>query len=188
MTDQGGVPAGLRVAPGRPEPHDAPGAAPRGRLAAGARAALVPVAASALVLGGLTAWSAAGAAGQPSRVEITDAQVVKSDGDSFTTAAFRIRNNGDADDELLSVSSPDAARARLVRTRPGGSGSSTMNNLTTAVVPARTTLAMSPYGVDVLIDPRAALSAGQKMRFVLRFRRQGPVEATAVVVRPGSGS
>jgi copper(I)-binding protein len=186
MTDQGRDPAGARLAPNRPEPRDESGAAPRGRLAAGARAALVPVAASALALGGLTAWTAAGAAGQPSRVEITDARVVMSDGDSFTTAAFRIRNNGDADDELLSVSSPDVDGARLVRVRAGDGGSSTMTNLATAVVPARTTLAMSPYGVDVLIDPRAALSAGQKMRFVLRFREQGPVEATAVVARPGS--
>jgi copper(I)-binding protein len=187
MTDQSGVPAGLRLAAGRPEPHDTPRSAQPGRrLAASARAAVVPVAASALALGGLTAWSASGAAGQPSSVEITGARVVMSDGDSFTAAAFRIRNSGDADDELLSVSSPDAGWTRLVRTRAGDNGSSTMKDLATAVVPARTTLAMSSYGVNVLIEPRATLSAGQKMRFVLRFRRKGPVEATAVVSRPGS--
>jgi copper(I)-binding protein len=165
---------------------DAPGAAARGRrLAAAARAALVPVSASALALGGLTAWTAAGAAGQPARIEITGAKIVMSDGDSFTTAAFRIRNSGDSDDKLLSVSSPDVLQAQLVGTEAGGSGSSVMNNLATAAVPARSTLAMSPHGVDVLIDPRSQLRAGQKMRFVLRFRDAGRLETTAAVVRPG---
>jgi copper(I)-binding protein len=160
------------------------------RLAGAARSALAPVAASALALGCLTVWSASGAAGSPARIQVSEPRVVLPlSGDQFTVAVFRIRNSGDTDDELLSVTSPAVGRGLLARTElqsdATGATTGATSMLGSMTVPARTTVAMSPHGLEVVLNLPSQLHAGERIPFVLNFRRSGRVETTALVARTG---
>ncbi|NUT30885.1 MAG: copper chaperone PCu(A)C, partial [Streptomyces sp.] len=78
----------------------------RRRVADGLLAALAPIAASAVALGGLTTWVNLGNAGSPPRIAVTGGRVFLPYGDVRDTAAFfRITNTGGADDRLLKVTS-----------------------------------------------------------------------------------
>ncbi|MEU1376576.1 copper chaperone PCu(A)C [Streptomyces triculaminicus] len=150
-----------------------------------ARAALVPVAACALALGGLTAWTASGAAGRPGSVTVEDARVLLPFGLDNTAATVRLRNTGDVADELVGVDVPTAGGAMLSRTVvKNGAGS--MKMVGSATVPARGTLEMSPHGLDIMVYRPPKLQVGERLPLVLRFRESGVVRAEAVVVRPGS--
>ncbi|NUL06018.1 copper chaperone PCu(A)C [Streptomyces lunaelactis] len=151
-----------------------------------ARAALAPVAASALALGGLTAWTAVGAAGSPPRLDVIAARVLLPfNGNEVTAAVFRIRNTGDADDELTGVTSPVMGSAMLTGDSPAREGAARMRMVDAATVPGRGELAMSPYGLDVMVEVREPLREGQEIPFVLHFRDSERIRTMAVVVRPG---
>ncbi|MEW2528286.1 copper chaperone PCu(A)C [Streptomyces sp. NPDC047071] len=158
------------------------------RLRPGLLAALAPVLAAALTLGGLTAWVAAGAAGGPARISVTDGRVFLTYGSVAETAAFfRITNSGDSDDVLESVRSPAAVDVMLSRTveRPGRNVES-MRMVESATVPAGRRITMKPDGLDIMLRPKRALRLGAEVPFVLTFRHSGEVQVTALVVRPGS--
>ncbi|MBB4895255.1 hypothetical protein FHS39_004322 [Streptomyces olivoverticillatus] len=149
------------------------------------RAALVPVAACAVALGGLGAWTASGAASHPAAVTVEDARVLVPFGTDDTAAFFRLRNTGDVADELVGVDVPTAGRAMLSRTVvKDGAGS--MRMVTEAPLPAHGTLEMSPHGLDVMVTSPPRLRVGDRLPVVLHFRESGAVRAEAVVVRPGS--
>ncbi|MFI9204293.1 copper chaperone PCu(A)C [Streptomyces sp. NPDC053048] len=149
------------------------------------RAALVPVTACAVALGGLTAWTASGAAGRPASVTVEDGRVLLPFGIDPTAAMFRLRNTGDVDDELVGVDVPTAGGAMLSRTVvKNGAGS--MKMVRSATVPARGTVEMSPHSLDVMVYRPPKLQVGERLPVVLRFRESGVVRAEAVVVRPGN--
>ncbi|QDQ14190.1 copper chaperone PCu(A)C [Streptomyces spectabilis] len=158
------------------------------RLRGGLLAALAPVVAAALTLGGLSAWVAAGAAGGPARISVTDGRVFLPYGSVAETAAFfRITNSGDSDDVLESVRSPQAVDVMLSRTvEREGANVESMRMVESATVPAGRRITMKPDGLDVMLRPERALRLGAEVPFVLRFRHSGEVRVTAVVVRPGS--
>ncbi|WP_030682457.1 copper chaperone PCu(A)C [Streptomyces sp. NRRL B-1347] len=158
------------------------------RLRGGLLAALAPVVAAALTLGGLTAWVAAGAAGGPARISVADGRVFLSYGSVAETAAFfRITNSGDSDDVLESVSSPQAVDVMLSRTvEQRGRNVESMRMVESATVPAGKRITMRPDGLDVMLRPKRPLRLGAEVPFVLTFRHSGEVRVTAVVVRPGS--
>ncbi|MEU2872534.1 copper chaperone PCu(A)C [Streptomyces olivoreticuli] len=161
-----------------------PGRATR-PVVATARAALVPVLACAVALGGLCAWTASGAAGRPTAIEVEDPRVLLPFGTDDTAAFFRLRNDGDVDDELVGVDAPTAGRAMLSRTVvENGAGS--MRMVPSAPVPAGGTLEMSPHGLDVMVSSPPRLRLGDRLPLTLHFRESGPVKVEAVVVRPGS--
>ncbi|MGW1077319.1 hypothetical protein [Streptomyces sp. NPDC002537] len=60
------------------------------------RAALAPVLAGAAAIGGLSAWTASGAAGRPASLTVEDPRVLLPFGGDDTAAFFRVRNAGDA--------------------------------------------------------------------------------------------
>lgn len=69
-------------------------------------AALAPVAACSVALGGLTTWVGAGNAGTPARIDVDPGRVYLPDGDSrYTAAFFVIANSGNAEDRLTAVTS-----------------------------------------------------------------------------------
>ncbi|GHC43143.1 copper chaperone PCu(A)C [Streptomyces cinnamoneus] len=150
-----------------------------------ARAALVPVAACAVALGGLTAWTASGAAGRPAGVTVEDARVLVPFGIESTAAMVRLRNTGDEDDELVGVDVPSAGGAMLSRTVVKN-GAGTMRMVASVPVPARGTLEMSPHGLDIMVYRPPAVRVGERLPLVLRFRKSGTVRAEATVVRAGS--
>ncbi|MCX4694761.1 copper chaperone PCu(A)C [Streptomyces sp. NBC_01408] len=159
----------------------------RRRLRGTFPAAAAPVIACLAALCGLTAWATAGAAGTPPRIEIGAARVFLPFADKENTAAFfQIHNRGGADDELVSVTSPAVERAMLSRHAGTGTGADTMAMTGPVTVPAGGTVAMSPFGLDVMVRVRARWQLGEAVPFVLHFRRSGPVEVVAFVVRPVS--
>ncbi|MEV6736381.1 copper chaperone PCu(A)C [Streptomyces sp. NPDC051104] len=117
------------------------------RLAEAFLAALAPVAACVLALGGLAAWTASGAAGSPARVEVTSGRVFLPYGDGEESAAFfRISNSGGAEDELTGVTSTAVDRAMLGRNTTTSGNAGYMRPVESAIVPAGGMLAMSPWG------------------------------------------
>ncbi|GHH11174.1 copper chaperone PCu(A)C [Streptomyces lanatus] len=158
-----------------------------GRLADGLLAALVPIAACAVALGGLTTWVGAGSAGSPARVAVTDGRVFLPYGDVRDTAAFfRVTNSGGADDRLLKVTSSDVGgEMTLSAHRMTDGRSAYAETVDSARVPAGGGLAMSPLGLDVTLRAGAGWQEGTYVPFTLHFERGGRIEVQAKVVRPG---
>ncbi|MEV0279737.1 copper chaperone PCu(A)C [Streptomyces sp. NPDC050610] len=154
-------------------------------LAPAVRAALVPVAAFAVALGGLGVWAASGAAGSPAELEVTGGRMLVPFGGGETAAFFRVRNTGGADDELLRVEVPSARKAMFSR-NVERKGAGTMEMLGSMPVPGGGELAMSHSGVDIMVQGPPKVSVGDRVPFVLHFRESGTVRVDAEVVRAGS--
>ncbi|WP_399896289.1 copper chaperone PCu(A)C [Streptomyces sp. BBFR51] len=159
----------------------------RRRLADTALAALAPVAACGVALGGLTAWAGAGGAGSPTvRIDVSYGRVFLPFGATTETSAyFDITNTGDTEDRLVAVaySGREAGLSRHVMTP---SGAASKKSLDSVDVSAGDTLSMSPHGVDVTLTARPGWRTGDLVRFTLRFERRGSVDALAVVTPPGA--
>ncbi|MFB0615024.1 copper chaperone PCu(A)C [Streptomyces sp. AGS-58] len=149
-------------------------------------AALSPVAACSLALGGLTTWVGAGKAGSPARITVSNGRVLLPYGDSTDTAAlFDIANVGGADDRLVNVTSTVThGRITLSGHRMLGGWAAYKADVTAAAVPAGGVLSMSPSGVDATLRAGAGWRAGDLVPFTLHFARSAPVETIAVVIRP----
>ncbi|MES9520336.1 copper chaperone PCu(A)C [Streptomyces capoamus] len=149
-------------------------------------AALVPVAACSLALGGLTTWVGAGKAGSPPRIDVSSGRVLLPYGDSTQTAAFfDVANRGGSDDRLVGVTSPGSpGPVSLSRHRTTGGGAAYKAGVAAVTVPAGGRLAMSPHGVDVVLGA-ADWRAGDLVPFTLHFAHSAPVRTLAVVTRPG---
>ncbi|MEV5433159.1 copper chaperone PCu(A)C [Streptomyces sp. NPDC052701] len=159
----------------------------RRRLTDTVLAALAPIAACGLALGGLSVWTAYGNAGSPARITVTEGRVFLPTGDSTQTAAFfRITNSGGSQDRLLKVTSAEASGATtLSRHRMVTANTASRQTVTSVPVPAGDSLAMSPSGLDVIVPVNGKWQAGDLIAFTLHFERSGAVQNLAVVVRPG---
>lgn len=159
----------------------------RHRLAKALRAALAPVAASSLALGGLTTWVTAGKAGSPARLSVTSGRVFLPYGDSTQSAAFfDITNSGGADDRLVEVTSAaTGGEIELSRHRMVGRTAASRQSVSSLTVRAGGRLSMSPGGPAVTMRSGAGWRAGDLVPFTLRFERSGAIRTLAVVVRPG---
>ncbi len=151
-------------------------------------AALAPVAACGLALGGLSTWTAYGNAGSPPRIEVTAGKVFLPSGDTPDTAAFfRITNSGGSADRLLKVTSAEAGEGTPTLSRHVMTSSNAASDQTVAsvAVPAGDSLAMAPDGLDVIVPAKAGRRSGDLVSFTLYFEHSGAVKTLAVVVRPG---
>lgn len=160
----------------------------RDRVRQGFYAALVPWTACVLALAGLTQWTAAGAAGRPPALTVSDPHVFLPYNDNPQTAAFfTVTNTGGADDQLLSVTSPAASEAMLSLHRNNGDGADSMGMTDSATVAAGSRLTMSPYDLDVMVTLKNGTRwrEGDAVKFTLHFRHAGSLAAVATVVRPG---
>lgn len=159
----------------------------RRRLTDTLLAALTPIAACTIALGGLTTWTSSGNAGTPAKIAVTDAHVYLPYGNTQDTAAFfRITNTGGADDRLLKVTSPDAdGGTALSRHRMTNGRAAYAEKVDSVTVQAGDSLAMSPSGLDVTLRVNAGWREFDFVPFTLHFQRSGQVKALAVVVRPG---
>nr|WP_241266304.1 copper chaperone PCu(A)C [Streptomyces boncukensis] len=136
----------------------------------------------------MTGWTAAGGAGTPARIAVSEPRVFLTYGGVRDTSAyFRIRNSGGSGDRLVSVSSPgarDVMLGRHTRTDAGAGGMAMVPSLT---LPAGRTVTMSPLATNVMLKHPAASRwrPGDRVPFVLRFAHSRPVRLHATVVRPG---
>ncbi|GAA2106901.1 copper chaperone PCu(A)C [Streptomyces synnematoformans] len=162
----------------------------RRRFREALRAVLAPVVASAVALAGLSAWAATGNAGVPPRIGEVVGYVLLPYGEQRNTSAFfLIPNTGDVDDRLLSVTSPAAGEngTRLGRHRAtAGGGAAYTEVVSSAAIPARTSLDMDPHNVRVLLTAPNGWKPGDTVPFTLHFEHSGSVGTEAVVVRPGA--
>lgn len=161
----------------------------RSRIADGLLAALAPIAACGVALGGLTTWVGSGSAGSPARITVTEGRVFLPYGDVRDTAAFfRITNTGGADDRLLKVTSSAVGDdMSLSRHRMTSGNAASARTVDSARVPAGSALAMSPFGLDVTLRADPDWQTGTYVPFTLHFESGGRIEVQAVVVRPGEG-
>ncbi|MEV7218870.1 copper chaperone PCu(A)C [Streptomyces sp. NPDC093681] len=160
----------------------------RRRLADTALAALAPVCACVLALGGLAVWTSTGNAGTPARIGVTDARLfLPSQGVPETAAFFRITNTGGARDRLVEVTSPEVAEGiSLSSHRMTATGAAYRWPTDSLPILAGRTLDMSSLTSDVTVPATARWEAGDLVPFTLHFERSGRVEALAVVVQPGT--
>ncbi|KUN04587.1 hypothetical protein AQI95_19715 [Streptomyces yokosukanensis] len=159
----------------------------RRRLTDALLAALAPVAACGLALGGLSMWTAYGNAGSPARIAVTGGRVFLPYGGVPETAAFfRISNSGGSADRLVKVTSAEAGGATTISRHRMTDGRSAYGQTVASVdVPAGGSLAMSPSSLDVTVPATAHWQAGDLVPFTLHFENSGAVRTLAVVVRPG---
>ncbi|WP_326654227.1 MULTISPECIES: copper chaperone PCu(A)C [unclassified Streptomyces] len=149
-------------------------------------AALAPVAACSVALGGLTTWVGAGNAGTPARIDVDPGRVYLPDGDSrYTAAFFVIANSGNAEDRLTAVtSSAVLGEITVPRHSSIGSGAAYRDGVNSATVPAGSEQSMSQYGLNLTLRPKSGWRAGDIVPFTLHFEHSGRIETVAVVVRP----
>ncbi|QHA09972.1 copper chaperone PCu(A)C [Streptomyces broussonetiae] len=159
----------------------------RRRLTDALLAALAPVAACCLALGGLSVWTAYGNAGSPARITVTGGRVFLPYGGVPETAAFfRISNSGGSVDRLVKVTSEGPGGATtLSRHRMTDGRSAYAQTVESVAVPAGGSLAMSPSSLDVTVPATTRRQAGDLVPFTLHFEHSGAVRTLAVVVRPG---
>ena len=163
-----------------------------GRLAQLARSVAGPVACAVVLTGLLSAWVATGGAGTLTRVRI---QVISAAVPmrAYTPAAadavgaartfLTIRNLSASPDELIAVRSPVAGHVVLIqRALPGGPPSVVQG----LVIPGDTTLSLSPFGNDVVLEDPAPYEASKEVPLTLVFRDAGTVTIQAPVTGPGT--
>lgn len=109
-------------------------------------------------------------------------------------AYFRITNHADADDRLISASSPDAGMVMIMTSAPDANGVMKMSDLPEGiVVPAETSHDLAP-GADhvMLMAPTHKVAEGETVTLILTFEHAGEVTVTIPVLNkrqdpPGDG-
>jgi copper(I)-binding protein len=151
------------------------------------RGALAPVICAAVLIALLSAWVATGGVGTVSRVTIRVGQPAVNLPSPFApdqAASYLTITNLGGPDTLLSARSPTADRVVFVR--HAGSAAGPGVDVRQVPIPARSTLSLSPLGLDiVLVDP-GSLSVGGSVKLVLTFRNAGQVTVYAAVTPPGT--
>lgn len=96
-------------------------------------------------------------------------------------AYFVVRNDGAGADTLLAASTPAAARVEFHQTTLTD-GMARMRPLSRIDIPARSTVAVAPGGIHLmLVDVARPLAAGTTVPLVLVFRNAGRVEIRLAV-------
>jgi len=113
-------------------------------------------------------------------------------GSSTMSAAYAVvENTGDADDDLVSVSTPAARDAQLHTTVENSAGAGTMKHVDAIPVPAHgtATLRMGGYHV-MLMNLTAPLREGERIAMTWTFRSGTSITTTFPVIarehRPGA--
>lgn len=159
----------------------------RDRAAAVLQAAGPPLAAGALLLGLLAGWVGLGGFGTlvRERLEVTGATVPVPASPGVTAAYLTISNTGADADQLLAVSTGAARQALLTRNTVNGA-SGGMIGLSALTVPGHGSVALGPFGTDIMLVDPGPLTAGHTVTLHLEFRRAGTLTVNALITAPGS--
>ena len=174
---------------GAPSPPDPPGRTWARDLL---RTVAGPVICAVVLTGLLAAWVATGGAGTLTRVrlQVTLAAVPMR---AFTpraaaavgtaTTFLTINNLSGTPDELVAASSPVAGRVILTERISPAAPRTAIADL---VVPAHGTLALSPFGDDLILQDPAPFETRATVPLTLTFRHAGTVTIDAPVTAPGT--
>jgi copper(I)-binding protein len=100
-----------------------------------------------------------------------------------TAAGYMVLRNGGAADRLIGATSPAAERVEMHTTVREGD-IARMREVKNYAIPANARFELKPGGAHLmLVNPKAPLTAGQKVAVVLRFEKAGEVK-TEIMVRP----
>ncbi|MEV5205269.1 copper chaperone PCu(A)C [Streptomyces sp. NPDC053720] len=151
---------------------------------------MVAAVASLAAVGGLSAWTTAGYAGSPAKIEVREARVLLPViPGRDTNAYFHIVNSGGAWDRLRSVASPVVGLGvELTAHRMNATNGAYRERAETVDVPAHGEVEMSPFGVAVTLPSDETWRSGDRITFTLDFVRFGRVTVEAVVKPVASGS
>jgi copper(I)-binding protein len=139
------------------------------------------------LLGVLALLGSAGCSGSPSTptaaIVVSDAWVQVTGGSALPAAGyFTIDNRGDADDTLLSASSPGATLVELHQTGPEMSGMIGMNAVASVPCSAHATVTFAPGGYHLMLSGLVAqLRTGDHVELDLVFARAGTIVVQAAV-------
>ena len=154
------------------------------------RSAAVPLICVIVLTGLLSAWVISGGAGTLTRIrlQITQAAVPMRGFTPGTAAGaaltyLTIRNLTGTPDELIAVASPIASRTVLT-VRAGPAAARTV--VRDLVIPAYGTLALSPFGDDVVLRDPVPYETLGTVPLTLTFRNSGSVTIDAAVTAPGT--
>ncbi|WP_327436525.1 copper chaperone PCu(A)C (plasmid) [Streptomyces sp. NBC_01201] len=151
----------------------------------GAVVALVSLAA----VGCLSAWTSAGYAGSPAKIDVREAQVLLPViPGRDTNAYFRIANTGGAPDRLLSVTSSAASAAELTVHRMNQENGAYRESSGSVEIPAEGEVEMSPHGSAVTLRSDPSWRSGGRVTFILEFERSGTITVEADVRPVALGS
>ncbi|MGW2086522.1 copper chaperone PCu(A)C [Streptomyces sp. NPDC001880] len=177
--------AHTEAAASRTSVRDAPRRATRSRLRESLTTGVTVLLACVTALCGLAAWTTAGYAGRPARIEVLSGHVLLPVlPGRATNAYFRITNTGGAPDRLLSATVSAAGRAELTAHRMTPDSGAYRESVDDLTVPAGTELTMSPFGPAVTVAASPTWRTGDRITFTLGFERSGPVTVEAVVRPP----
>jgi len=98
---------------------------------------------------------------------------------------LKIDNHGAADDTLMAVSTPVAAKAEM-HTSLNDNGVMKMRPLAEVPVKAGGSAEFKPGGMHImLVGLKQPLKAGDSFPLTLAFQKAGAVETTVMIVKPG---
>ena len=96
-----------------------------------------------------------------------------------------LENDGDADDALVSASSPDFGSIELHETIEGGDGMMAMQPVASIPVAAGGTTELKPGSYHLMLfDPTGEIEIGQTVEIALAFEQGGTVTVQAEVKAP----
>ena len=155
-----------------------------------ARAAVGPLICVIVLTGLLSAWVIGGGAGTLTRIrlQVTQAAVpmrgfTAKTATGAATTFLTIRNLTSTPDELIAVTSPVASRV-LLTVRSGSAASRTV--VGDLVIPARSTLTLTPFSDDIVLQYPAPYENQPTVPITLTFRHAGTVTIDAAVTAPGT--
>jgi copper(I)-binding protein len=155
-----------------------------------ARAAAGPLICVVVLTGLLSGWVISGGAGTLTKVSLQVTQAaVPMRGFTAKTAAgpattfVTIRNLTGQPDELIAVTSPIASRVQLTARSGPGASRPVVSDL---VIPARSTLTLTPFGDDIVLQDPAPYENQPSVPLTLTFRHAGTVTIDAAVTAPGT--
>ena len=100
-----------------------------------------------------------------------------------TAAGYMVLRNSGAADRLIGAASPAAERVEMHTTVRDGD-IARMREVKNYAIPANDRFELKPGSAHLmLVNPKAPLTAGQKVPVVLKFEKAGEVK-TEIVVRP----
>ncbi len=152
---------------------------------------MASAAAGALQLGDGWVVATTGAAGTPSAAASTPTSATSAGWTPMSAAYAVVRNAGDVDDAIVSVSTPVAAEAQLHTTVENSSGGGTMKRVDSIPVPAggSATLRMGGYHV-MLMGLSQPLAEGTTVTMTWSFRSGASITTAFPVIsrenRPGA--
>jgi copper(I)-binding protein len=141
---------------------------------------------AALLAAGAGAGCSARATSGPGSIAATAAYIQLPTGKT-TVGYLDIRNNGTAEDQLVSVSTSVGGAVELRAPASAGVTPVVMHTVSSIDIPAGTLVQLVPNSYHLLITGAGPMRDGKDITLSLRFAHAGTVSVLALVTNPANG-